>query len=70
MAGSDSHAAEDFDAALYGSPLLLRATADGKFLGELSEFQREQAERWPDLHPSVMNQILSKHLIMATSNPG
>ena len=61
---------EDFDATLYGSPLFQAVTSDAPYLEKLADFYSEAMVGWPDIHPSVINQTLSKHIIMANSDPG
>ncbi|XP_063679398.1 uncharacterized protein LOC134814959 isoform X3 [Bolinopsis microptera] len=65
----DSVLVEDFDATLYGSPLFRAVTGDAQYLEKLANFYSEAMVGWPDIHPSVINQILSKHIIMANSDP-
>ena len=61
---------EDFDAGLYGNPLVGAAADKPEYLERFSQFYNQQVDSWPDIHPIVMNQVLIKHLLMATIHPG
>ncbi|KAL5259739.1 hypothetical protein ACHWQZ_G009998 [Mnemiopsis leidyi] len=68
--GSEDQMVEEFDAVLYGDPLIGGATDNPDYLERFSRFYYQLVDCWSDIHPTVLNQVLVKHLLMATIHPG